>query len=40
MRDRAPRQVERDGQTYVWVDGRQLRRVHLAEERACSPRDS
>ena len=33
MRDRAPRKVERDGKTYVLVDGRKPRRVDLAEER-------
>jgi predicted TIM-barrel fold metal-dependent hydrolase len=34
MRARAPRQVERDGKTYILVDGRKPRRIDLAEERA------
>ena len=34
MRDRAPRKVERDGKTYIVVDGRKPRRIDLAESRA------
>ncbi|MCZ6872163.1 MAG: amidohydrolase family protein [bacterium] len=34
MRDRAPRRVERDGKTYILVDGRKPRRIDLAESRA------
>jgi predicted TIM-barrel fold metal-dependent hydrolase len=33
MRHRAPRQVERDGKTYVLIDGRKPRRIDLAEAR-------
>ena len=33
MRERGPRQVERDGKTYVRVDGRKPRRIDLAEAR-------
>ena len=34
MRDRAPRRVERDGKTYILIDGRKPRRIDLAETRA------
>ena len=34
MRHRAPRRVERDGKTYIVVDGRKPRRIDLAESRA------
>jgi predicted TIM-barrel fold metal-dependent hydrolase len=34
MQARAPRRVERDGKTYILVDGRKPRRIDLAEERA------
>lgn len=33
MRHRAPRRVERDGKTYIVVDGRKPRRIDLAESR-------
>lgn len=33
LRARAPRQVERDGKTYIVVDGRKPRRIDLAEAR-------
>jgi predicted TIM-barrel fold metal-dependent hydrolase len=33
MRERAPRKVERDGKTYILVDGRKPRRIDLAETR-------
>lgn len=34
LRDRAPRKVERDGKTYMVIDGRKPRRIDLADQRA------